>query len=366
MLKGRGFFIWNIRNCENGSVQQIASLAKEAGLTHVLIKVADRYYPYNVSTDGNTDYVPPLVHALRNAGIQVWGWQYIYGYEPQLEARMAVKRIHELALDGFVVDAEKEFKQSSHEQSARIYMQELRSRQPDLPLALSSYRFPSLHMQFPWKAFLDYVNFSMPQVYWEKAHNPGEQLTRTLREYQRLSPNRPVFPTGAAYKNNGWRPSPEDIVEFLTTVEKTNLTGCNFWNWEQCRRDLPEVWQTATGVGRSQPIPPRVDLVQSYIDALNKRNLAAILDLYHPMAVHITSDGITQGTTGLEKWLKEFLNVTLPDARFILDGTTGVRQSRHFNWRAISRHGKVNDGRDTLGILNGKIAYHFTSFNISN
>ena len=35
MLQGNGFYLWNIRNCEKGDVQQIASVAKSGGLTHV-------------------------------------------------------------------------------------------------------------------------------------------------------------------------------------------------------------------------------------------------------------------------------------------------------------------------------------------
>jgi hypothetical protein len=50
-LQGKGFMIWKIPSCEGGSASQIASQAKLAGLTHVLIKIADGITAYNVNKD---------------------------------------------------------------------------------------------------------------------------------------------------------------------------------------------------------------------------------------------------------------------------------------------------------------------------
>ena len=369
MLQGNGFYLWNIRNCEKGDVKQIASAAKSAGLTHLLIKVSDRFYPHNTTPDGKTDFVPPLAEALREHGIQVWGWQYVYGYEPVPEARMAIQRIQKLDLDGFVIDAEKEYKLPGRDQAAKRYLGELRSRFPDLPIALSSFRFPTLHPQIPWKIFLEHVNINMPQVYWEKAHNPAAQLARTLREFRNIAPQRPIFPTGAAYKGGGWRPTPEDTLEFLKAVKDNGLSGCNFWGWEFCRRDLPEVWKVISAAGGADaeqlPSPPK-DIAEAYLDALNSHNPDKVIALYHPQAVHVTSLRITQGTPALKNWLSVFFKDMLPDARFIPAGFNGTERNRHINWKAVSRKGTVNDGNDTLGLVDGKIIYHFSSYSIMN
>jgi hypothetical protein len=368
MLQGNGFYIWNIRNCENGDPQKIAQAAHEAGLTHLLIKVADRFYPHNTSPDGKTDFVPPLAEALRSKGIQVWGWQYVYGFEPAPEARMAIQRIQELNLDGFVIDAEKEYKLPGRDQAAKRYLGDLRNRFPDLSVALSSFRFPTLHPQMPWKIFLEHVNFNMPQVYWEKAHNPAAQLARTLREFRNIAPIRPIFPTGAAYKGGGWRPTPDDLKEFLKAVKESGLTGCNFWGWEFCRRDLPELWQVIAEENHTQPEPPPAppkDIAEAYIDALNTHDPEKVLALIHPLIVHVTASRITQGTDSYKFWLTNFLQNDLPDARFISAGFSGTKQNRHLAWKAVSRKGTVNDGSDTFGLLNGKIIYHFSSYTLS-
>ncbi len=300
-------------------------------------------------------------------GIQVWGWQYVYGNEPGPEARMAIKRIDQLALDGFVIDAEEQYKLPNREQAARRYAGELRSRFPDLPMALSSYRFPSLHPQLPWKTFLEHVDFIMPQVYWEKAHNPADQLARTLREFRNIGRQRPVFPTGAAYKGGGWRPTPSDTNEFLQGVHASGLPGCNFWGWEFCRRDLPEVWEVIAQHGVSEPAPtiPPQDIAQEYIDALNTHETAKVLAFYHPLAIHISGNTITHGTDAMRARLDTLFKDILPDVRFILQGFSGSDQNRHINWKAVSRRGVVKDGSDSLGLFDGKIIYQLSSFHIT-
>ena len=81
-LEGKGYFIWRIKNCEGGDVNAIADMAVEAQFTHVLVKVADGPGIYNINPKTGQDLVPPLVESLRERDIHVWGWQYVYGYDP--------------------------------------------------------------------------------------------------------------------------------------------------------------------------------------------------------------------------------------------------------------------------------------------
>ncbi|MGD8753264.1 MAG: hypothetical protein PVG14_17650, partial [Anaerolineales bacterium] len=78
-LQGKGFFIWKIKECENGNAEAIANLAQEADYSHILIKIADGVYSYNYDWDLDIDLVPPVAQALTDRGIQTWGWHYIYG-----------------------------------------------------------------------------------------------------------------------------------------------------------------------------------------------------------------------------------------------------------------------------------------------
>ncbi len=182
MLNGKGFFIWQVKNCEGGQPDAIAARAQTAKLSHVLIKIADVTLAYGFNQN-NADLVKPVVEALRAKGIEVWGWHYVKGDDPDGEARIAIQRVKQLRLPGYVIDAEGEYKTLDKAPAARKFMTALRAGLGNLPIALSSYRFPSFHKDFPWQAFLEKCDLNMPQVYWEQAHNPDVQLQRSVTEF---------------------------------------------------------------------------------------------------------------------------------------------------------------------------------------
>jgi hypothetical protein len=250
VLRGKGMWIWQIdrllkriegRPGPADLNRRLADMAAHGGLTHVLVKIADGASPFNLGP-GGTDRVRPLVDALRAAGVGVWGWQFVYGFRPhadpakvvdippEMQAEVAIRRIEQFGLDGFVVNAEGDFK--GQPGRATRYMERLRADLPELPIGLSSYRFPSLHRTFPWAEFLAHCDLDMPQVYWFNTP-PAESLRRTLDEHARLPHARPVFPTGAAYlMEGGISATPEAIDAFLTAARATfDLAGANFFQW---------------------------------------------------------------------------------------------------------------------------------------
>ena len=229
-LMGKGYFIWQIPRCEGGVPSRIASRAKEAGLSHVLIKIADSSnWPYNVDLSTNVDLVLPVLQALRAAGIQVWGWHYVRGDDPVGEARLAIRRISDLGVDGYVIDAEAEYKEEGKRPAAKRFMHEMRAALPDLPMALSTYRFPKLHAALPYAEFLEGCDYAMPQVYFEKAHNPEQQIEATVEQYMALRPARPVIPTAPTYATSVC-PAASSVTQwlFVATVSgaMTNPVHC--------------------------------------------------------------------------------------------------------------------------------------------
>lgn len=362
-LQGKGFMIWQIPRCEGGNASQIASIAQAAGLTHVLIKIADGVNPYNLDSVTKVDLVQPVASALRARGIRVWGWHYVYGYNPLGEARIAVQRTKQLNLDGYVIDAEGEYKLPGRAQAARSFMTELRAGIPDKPVALCSYRFPSYHPQLPWKEFLEKCDFNMPQVYWQSAHNPGAQLQRCVREFQAMTPFRPITPTGPVYRNYGWEPTPAEIQEFLRTTRELKLSAANFFSWEYGRTILKPLWDTIAAF--PWDIAPTLPgFPERYFEALNSRDPARVVAVYKKNAVHITATRTIQGTESLQAWYNTLLTTTLPGATFRLTGTSGSGPVRHFTWTATSTRGKVENGSDTIGIHNDKIGYHYSVFTV--
>lgn len=372
-LQGKGMYLWRINNVEGGNPIAMAEVAQQAGLTHVLVKVADGRGTYNTYKKGDGyeyfnaqdgfDTVPGVVSALRARGIKVWGWQYIYGDSPLLEARMAIRRIKEFALDGFAVNAEGQFEHPGMEVPARIYMTEMRRELPDLPIALSSYRYPYVHAYFPWTTFLNYCDLNMPQVYWMGATNPAEQLGRCLREFQTLPVYRPIFPTGAAFQEHGWRAKPEEVTAFLAAVKQNGLPGCNFWEWYFARAKESELWNPVRDFNWGE-VTGKPDLAIRYIEALNSHDPVQVAALYRPAGVHVTAGRTLQGSEAILRWYNSLLRTTLPAAKFTITGLAKKDNIHTLTWTAESSAGQVLDGKDSLGVKNEQIAYHYSYFTV--
>jgi len=357
-LTGKGFFIWKIRDCEGGSASAIASAAADAGLSHVLIKIADGMNQYNVDSTTGNDYVPAVVQALHAAGIQAWGWHYVYGSDPDGEAWAGGRRARSLGLDGYVIDAEMEYKASGMDAAARRYISDLRGYLNGIPIALCSFRFPTYHMEFPWEDFLNKSDYNMPQVYWEQAHNAGAQLQRSFREFTAISPYRPYLATGAAYSTKTWAATAVDVNEFLTTAAALNIPAVNFFSWDYCRKYLPEIWNAVAVF--PYPTDQPVGIVQKLINALNAHDAGMASGFYTEDAVHITAEQTIQGRDSIRDWYSTLFTKRQPGISFTLTAITGKEPSRNFSW-VSSTSTSNRKGTDTLGLIDGAISYHYSS-----
>ncbi len=364
-LTGKGFMIWKIKDCEGGNAEQIADLARRSGLSHVLIKVADGPYAYNYDLTTKVDRIPAVADALHKRGIQVWGWQYVYGNNPSGEAKIAINQVNKYKLDGFVIDAEGEFKLAGKETVARTYMSLLRPGIPNTPIALCSYRWPYYHPQFPWKAFLEKCDLNMPQMYWISAHNPAAQLQRCVNEFKAMTPYRPIIPVAPTFSNSGWTPTEADHNEFYQSVKDLNLQAFNYYSWDWCRKYLPNLWSSLaayTWPGMTTEVPANIP--SAFIATLNSHEPSNVLSHYLQNAVHVTSSRTIQGWTSIRAYYDYLFNAHLPLADYKMTGFTQDGNTFQFTWTASSSKKKVNDGKDTIGISNGRITYHFSSYTL--
>ena len=364
MLTGKGMFIWRIQECHNGSVSEITRTAVEANYSHVLIKIANGIYSYNYDWEKNIDLVPPLVAALKNKGIRVWGWHYVFGDQPGQEAQKAISRIRQLGLDGYAIDAEGHYKGKFA--SATIFMNQLTASIKDIPIALSSYRYPSYHPQLPWNEFLQKVDLNMPQVYWMWANNPGAQLKACVSEFKNMKYTPPIFPTGAACTDLGWTPTLSEVSEFMRKSKELNLPGFNMWEWSSLHKALPvDYYRLIRDFEWDSGSAPPKDIAEQLIDALNSHKADQVQALYRGNAVHITSERTVQGQEAVKSWFNTMFSEILPNATFILAGYSGEGSTRQISWTASSSAGNVQNGSDTIGLIDGKIAYHFSEFTVS-
>ena len=206
----------------------------------------------------------------------------------------------------------------------------------------------------------------MPQVYWVQAHNPGAQIERTTKEFAARTPSRPIVPTGAAFRESGWQPTVAEVQEFLQASQRLNLSAANFWVWDDARSGvLPGVWEAIRAYNYPGGGTSPKDICQRLIVALNTRDPNQVVALYTPTAGHVTSARTVQGTEAIRTWYTSLFNQLLPNATFTLAGFSGTGPSRQLTWSATSSAGKVQNGSDTLGIINDQISYHFQNFTVT-
>lgn len=240
-MKGFGFIIWKLKHVFPPS-EQIATW-KEIGVEWVSIKVRDYINEYNRYSGSNK--LEDFLIACEEAGIAVGTWHFIHTTNMAKQAQLISEDIKQFNLKHLMIDAEqntrvypgaywKTYPKYRVVECAKTYMNNL-AVPTGFPVGLCSYRFPEVHREFPFEAFLLHKKMTMinPQVYWMYANNPGYQVTKSLDEYRKLS-DLPLIPIGAAYSEGGWAPSAKEIAQFKE-VCLTNFDGHGFYRWGQAK-----------------------------------------------------------------------------------------------------------------------------------
>lgn len=234
MIKGKGLWIWKVDQLLNvyNSLEQAVEEAVRCGTGHALVKIVNGWYAWMPDTPEGRK-IPMMLDLLRSNGIQTILWTYSYCHTIPGETRAIREALDEYG-DGespFIIDVEKEYKKSGSDVYYETLTGNIRATFPNLKIGHSSYRFPSLHQDIPWGSLTENSDFAMPQVYWEGAHNPAQQLQRSWDEYRKFS-TLPFYPAGAAYTNKGWKPTDEDLDEFSTSAHQIGIQAINYWRWD--------------------------------------------------------------------------------------------------------------------------------------
>jgi murein DD-endopeptidase MepM/ murein hydrolase activator NlpD len=303
VIEGKGYYVWRADKVLSRpgmqTPQAAAERAKAAGIEHVIVKIADGEDSYPLTrTDGEgrkEQATAALIEALREAGIVVWGWAFVYGQEvdPEKQAKILAQRARQFEMKGLVVNAEdigdRRWSVSGGATRARTYMGVLKQELSDirgLVLGLSSYRYLNYHPSFPFAAFMEDCDIAMPQVYWV-ARGEGDAITNLRRSYEQYKerfPNKLFIPTGAAYGETYgssddryfWSASPLQIQRFLDQARAMGLPAVTFWSWEHAYYDLgnqryngSELWnaiasynfdENESGGSEPDPNPEQVEI----------------------------------------------------------------------------------------------------------
>lgn len=353
MLTGKGVYTFLLDQCENGQPAAILHRAQEAGLSHVLIKIADGVQPFNRGMEA------AVTQILQANGIQVWGWHFVYGDRPQVEADLAIRRVQELGLDGYVIDAESQYKHKYSQ--AQTFSQRLRQGLPDTPIALSSFRFPEWHRELPWDEFLSICDIHMPQVYWEMGHNVAWQLEESKRQCDQLPNARPYVPTAPIYGTPGWTPTPQDLETFMQKSRELGIQAVNFFSWDYARAHLPHLWQTMSQLPALQPALP-----DRWLEALQQHDLQQLSALYAPQAVLQAGTRSYRGESGLKTWYQHLFK-ELPQTAHLERKAPAVMRPpvAEISWQAVHDNGgTIFPLAHDIFVLDeeGRIRLHYTFY----
>jgi hypothetical protein len=233
MLTGKGCWLWKLPACENGDPGAITSAAVQAGLSHVVVKVAEGVKGYN-----DRGQLSRLVTALHSKGVAVWGFGYSYGGSAEraaAEGDFLGKQVKALGMDGAVIDAEGEYEAHGSDAWAQACGEALKGAYAG-PAALSSFWSPQeYHPTFPWRPFLSLVGCIMPQVYWGATRDAALTLRQSAAEfapYLQANAGLQFFPTGAINQEEGGG-NPQTVTHFGAEVDAEGLAGANFWVWDE-------------------------------------------------------------------------------------------------------------------------------------
>lgn len=301
MLKGKGIWINVIRECDDGDVQKIANKCSQAGISYALIKVIEGKSGFNFS--GDVDLAKVLAKALREKGIDVVAWGAVYGDafgvgNWKVEVNRLVRRMNDELPDikMFVLDIESRWR--NQHSIAEKFMNELRAGlRLDCKLGFSSFRYPEEHGTIPYDEFLSSVNVNMPQLYWEGAQNPIDQLRECRKQYVDLGypPVRiSMVPAGPAYhrRDLNWETTPKAMRQFFAEVIAQGFESCTFWDYKNARAEglwpvignleFPTDPELPDPPDPEQPVPPDPPVgphIHKYLEEHIRENSDVIKEL---------------------------------------------------------------------------------------
>jgi len=265
---GKTMYMWSLKQCANGNPKLAQAMAHGAGFRGVVIKAWDGAYEYRP----NKQLLPDFVAAFKEIGIEVYLWGYNYGTwvdrggnfrsQALAEARVTVRMVEKYQPLGIWNDAEVQYKRPRSDRNARIYqahlLQELGA---DYPIALSSYRYPKLHPEFPFSEFMKGAGtYHAQQMYWmgdNRLDGPEKQLARSINELRQIKVA-PFIPVGVAAAEHGWAPTNQQLQNFMNACVNQDCLGFSFWSWQHAESE--GYWQTIANFdwpnGGTTPPPP--------------------------------------------------------------------------------------------------------------
>jgi hypothetical protein len=227
----RGMWIWVLGSTDGGNLASIAADAHRYGITTLIIKGGD-------GTGVWSQFNSQVVSILHADHLRVCAWQYVYGNEPRVEARVGAAAVNAGA-DCLVIDAEAEY-QGKYIQ-AQTYISTLRSLiGANFPVALAGFPYIDYHPSFPYSVFLGPggAQYNTPQMYWKDIGTTTDDVYAHTYAYNRVY-GRPIAALGQVYNS----PPAHQITRFRQLSRAYGAAGVSWWDWQEAS---PRAWQAVS------------------------------------------------------------------------------------------------------------------------
>lgn len=272
---GKGMWINTIWELGE-SVPQIIDRLRAAGLKWVAIKCGDSdsfwLRPDGAMTiwliENGYSSFDQVIDEFHDAGINVYGWQYVYSYDrwvlPDVnEADVANMILDIPGIDGLIIDAECEYEEDpgpscplwqptgdSKAEIAISYMQAIRARHPKKFIAYTTFPIIDFHTGFPYLEFGRHCDAVMPQAYWKELGVTPEYMIYWMEEQWNMWQEvwrqqgygdsvKRIIPIG-----QGWdlptSEESEEIIRFCTLTYDHRYSGVSLWEYTGM---TPDNWQ---------------------------------------------------------------------------------------------------------------------------
>jgi hypothetical protein len=216
-----GMWVWYVGKSSGGAPARMAAQARAHNVGTVLIKAADGRSYWS-------QFSGPLIAALRQQGLSVCAWQYVYGRHPRAEADRGAQAARAGA-DCLVIDAEGEYE--GRYTSAQTYLRRLRSLVGSrYELGLAGFPYVNYHPAFPYSVFLGPggAQENLPQMYWKAIGVSTDRVYQVAYSYNAVY-RRAIYPLGQTYGN----PSAGAVVRFRQLARVYGARAVSWWVWQQ-------------------------------------------------------------------------------------------------------------------------------------
>jgi hypothetical protein len=220
-LDRQGMWIWYVASSHDGEPARIIGRARQSAVGTVYIKAGD-------GSDTWSQFTSALVSRLHRGGLDVCGWQFVYGEHPAAEARVGAAAVADGA-DCLVIDAEGHYE--GKYASADRYIRKLRALiGKTFPLSLAAFPYVDYHPAFPYSVFLGPggATYSQPQMYWEAIGTSVRTVYEHTYFWNRAF-KRPIYPLGQTYRDPGVKP----IRRFKRYAQNYGLPAVSWWSWQE-------------------------------------------------------------------------------------------------------------------------------------